>query len=156
MAFFKRFFKKMGNKWYPQSVTVGKPVMTKEVADRLAQISTVSRSDVYAVLMDLAGVLADFMAQGRSVKIDGLGTFYYTLTAAGQGVESADKVSASQITGVRVRFIPEATRKSRQQVDEPLTYQRQHLLDGAERRSRNNTRRRWRQQRPSGDRVIVL
>ena len=110
MAFFKRFFKKMSNKWYPQSVTVGKPVGTKEVADRLAQISTVSRSDVYAVLMDLAGVLADYMAQGRSVKIDGLGTFYYTLTAAGQGVETADKVSASQITGVRVRFIPEATR----------------------------------------------
>ena len=110
MAFFKRFFKKMSNKWYPQSVTVGKPVMTKEVADRLAQISTVSRSDVYAVLMDLAGVLADYMAQGRSVKIAGLGTFSYTLTAAGQGVETADKVSASQITGVRVRFIPEATR----------------------------------------------
>lgn len=112
MAFFKKFFKKMSNKWYPQAVTVGKPVTTKEVADRLAQISTVSRSDVYAVLMDLAGVLADYMAQGRSVKIDGLGTFYYTLTASGNGVDSEDKVNASQITGVRVRFIPEATRKS--------------------------------------------
>ena len=77
------------------AVTVGKPVTTKEVADRLAQISTVSRADVYAVLMDLAGVLADYMAQGRSVKID-----------------SADKVNASQITGVRVRFIPEATKNS--------------------------------------------
>lgn len=112
MAFFKKFLKKLNNKWYPQAVTVGKPVTTKEVADRLAQISTVSRSDVYAVLMDLAGVLADYMAQGRSVKIDGLGTFYYTITAGGNGVESADKVNASQITGVRVRFIPEATRKS--------------------------------------------
>lgn len=112
MAFFKKFFKKMSNKWYPQAVTVGKPVTTKEVADRLSQISTVSRADVYAVLMDLAGVLADYMAQGRSVKIDGLGTFYYTLTATGNGVETEDKVNASQITGVRVRFIPEATRKS--------------------------------------------
>ena len=102
----------MSNKWYPQSVTVGKPVGTKEVADRLAQISTVSRSDVYAVLMDLAGVLADYMAQGRSVKIDGLGTFYYTCTSNGNGADSADKVNASQITGVRVRFIPEATKKS--------------------------------------------
>lgn len=110
MAFFKKIQQKINGKWYPKSITVGKPVMTKEVADRLSQISTVSRADVYAVLMDLAGVLADFMAQGRSVKIDGLGTFYYTLTAAGQGVETADKVSASQITGVRVRFIPEATR----------------------------------------------
>lgn len=52
--------------------------------------STVSRSDVYAVLMDLAGVLADYMAQGRSVKIDGLGTFYYTITAGGNGVDSPD------------------------------------------------------------------
>lgn len=112
MAFFKKFYKKMSNKWYPQAVTVGKPVTTKEIADRLAQISTVSRSDVYAVLMDLAGVLADYMAQGRSVKIDGLGSFYYTLTAKGKGVETPEEVNASQIEGVRVRFIPEATRKS--------------------------------------------
>ena len=102
----------MTGKWYPQAVTAGKPVGTKEVADRLAQISTVSRSDVYAVLMDLSGVLADYMAQGRSVKIDGLGTFYYTCISTGNGAETADKVGASQITGVRVRFIPEATRKS--------------------------------------------
>lgn len=112
MAFFKKFLKKLNNKWYPQAVTVGKPVTTKEVSDRLSQISTVSRADVYAVLMDLAGVLADYMAQGRSVKIDGLGTFYYTLTAGGNGVDSPDKVSAAQIAGVRVRFIPEATKKS--------------------------------------------
>ena len=102
----------MSGKWHPQAVTVGKPVATKEVADRLSQISTVSRADVYAVLMDLAGVLADYMAQGRSVKIDGLGTFYYTCTSNGNGAETADKVNASQITGVRVRFIPEATKKS--------------------------------------------
>ncbi len=102
----------MGGKWHPQAVTVGKPVATKEVADRLSQISTVSRADVYAVLMDLAGVLADYMSQGRSVKIDGLGTFYYTCISNGNGVDSADKVNATQIIGVRVRFIPEATKKS--------------------------------------------
>ena len=45
MAFFKKILKKLNNKWYPQSVTVGKPVATKEVADRLSQISTVSRAD---------------------------------------------------------------------------------------------------------------
>ena len=92
------------------AVTVGKPVTTKEVADRLAQISTVSRADVYAVLMDLAGVLADYMAQGRSVKIDSLGTFYYTITASGNGVDSADKVNASQMRGVLVGLIGEATK----------------------------------------------
>ena len=112
MAFFKKVLKKMGGKWHPQAVTVGKPVTTKEVANCLSQISTVSRADVYAVLTDLAGVLADYMAQGRSVKVDGLGTFYYTCTSNGNGADSADKVNASQITGVRVRFIPEATKNS--------------------------------------------
>lgn len=112
MAFFKKIQQKINGKWYPKSVTVGKPVTTKEVSDRLAQISTVSRADTYAVLMELAGVLADYMSQGRTVKLDGLGTFYYTLTAGGNGVESADKVSVSQIAGVRVRFIPEATKNS--------------------------------------------
>ena len=45
MAFFKKVLKKMGGKWHPQAVTVGKPVTTKEVADCLSQISTVSRAD---------------------------------------------------------------------------------------------------------------
>ena len=92
------------------AVTVGKPVNTDEVADRLAQISTVSRADTYAVLKDLAGVLADYMAQGRTVKMDGLGTFYYTANTIKNGVADEKDVSAAQIAGVRVRFIPEARR----------------------------------------------
>lgn len=106
MAFFKKQQKKINGKWYPQVVTVGKPVTTDEVADRLSKISTVSRADTYAVLKDLADVLSDYMAQGRTVKLEGLGTFYYTAAANGQGVDSPEKVTAAQITGVRIRFIP--------------------------------------------------
>ena len=50
------------------------------------------------------------MAQGRTVKLEGLGTFYYTAAANGQGVDSPEKVTAAQITGGRIRFIPESTR----------------------------------------------
>ena len=50
------------------------------------------------------------MAQGRTVKIDGVGTFYYTAAANKKGVQTAKEVSASQIVGVRVRFIPEVER----------------------------------------------
>lgn len=113
MAFFKKVQQKINGLWYPKSVTVGKPVTTDQVADRLAQISTVSRADTYAVLKDLGSVLADYMAQGRTVKLDGVGTFYYTANASKQGVSSPDLVTANQITGVRVRFIPETTRTSR-------------------------------------------
>ena len=110
MAFYKKYQQKVNGLWYPMSVTAGKPVTTDEIADRLSQISTVSRADTYAVLKDMAGVLADYMAQGRTVKIDGLGTFYYTANASKQGVKEEKDVNASQITGVRVRFIPEARR----------------------------------------------
>lgn len=102
--------------WYPQSVTVGKPVTTDEVAKRLAAESTVSPADTFAVLKSLGGVLGDFMANGRTVKLEGLGTFYYTAASTGNGVDSADKVTASQISGVRVRFIPETHQNSSHQV----------------------------------------
>jgi len=54
-----------------------------------------------------SAVTVDYMANGRTVKLDGLGTFYYTCDTAGMGVNSADKVTAAQIKGARVRFIPE-------------------------------------------------
>ena len=49
MAFFKRVQKKVNDLWYPQSVTWGKAVTTREVADELSFISTVTRGDTYAV-----------------------------------------------------------------------------------------------------------
>lgn len=115
MAFFKKTFKKISGLWYPQAVTVGKPVTTDEVSDRLADISTVSRGDTYAVVKNLGGVLADFMAQGRTVKIDGIGTFYYTINSE-KGVDKPEKVTAAMVKDVRVRFIPEASRTSGGQV----------------------------------------
>lgn len=116
MAFFKKAKKKINGKWYPQSITVGKPVTTDEVAKRLAAESTVSPGDTFAVLKSLGGVLGDFMANGRTVKLEGLGTFYYTAASNGNGVDTADKVTASQITDVRVRFIPEKHTNSSHQV----------------------------------------
>jgi len=107
MAFYKKIYRQISKKWYASAVTVGKPVTTDEVADRLVQISTVSKADTYAVLKDLAGVLADYMANGRSVKLEVLGTFYYTCDTSGMGVDTADKVTATKIKGARVRFIPE-------------------------------------------------
>lgn len=116
MGFFKKVKQKINGMWYPQSITVGKPVTTDEVAKCLAIESTVSPADTFAVLKSLGSVLGDYMAQGRTVKLDGVGTFYYTAVASGNGVDSPDKVTAKQITGVRVRFIPETTRTANNQV----------------------------------------
>ena len=105
MAFYKKQFNEKFGVYYPQAVTVGKPVDTKEVAKRLAKISTVSLADVLAVLAEMPGVLADFMAQGKSVKLEGLGTFRLTLNT--DGVENeADFDFQKQVKAVRVQFVP--------------------------------------------------
>lgn len=102
--------------WYPQSVTVLKPVTTREVADELSVLSTTTRGDTYAVMENLGRVLSNYMGNGRTVKIDGIGTFYYTATSSKKGVATAAEGSASQINGVRVRFLPEVGRNSGNQV----------------------------------------
>lgn len=98
---------KVNGKWYPKSVLVGSPVSTEQLCKRIAAESTVSPADVVAVLMSLGGIMGEYMAQGRSVKLEGIGTFYFTAVATKGGVATEKEVTANQITGVRVRFIPE-------------------------------------------------
>lgn len=101
----------MSQKWHPQAITVGPAVEMDELCDQISQMTTVSRPDAKAAIEALGMVMGSFMNSGRSVHVDGLGVFYYTCVSAGKGVESEDKVNANQITGTRVRFVPESTRK---------------------------------------------
>ena len=105
MAYYKKQFNEQTGVYFPQAVVVGKPIETKKIAERLAKISTVSYADVLAVLAEMPGVLADYMSQGKSVKLEGLGTFRYTLDT--EGVENeADFDFLKQLKAVRVSFIP--------------------------------------------------
>ena len=105
MAYYKEQYNEKNGVWYPQAVVMGKPIETKKIADRLAQISTVSRADVAAVLAELPGVLADYMAQGKSVRLEGLGTFRYVLDT--DGVENREDMDFQrQVKAIRVRFTP--------------------------------------------------
>lgn len=107
MAFYKKVQMKVNGKWYPKSVLVGSAITTEQVAKRVAAESTVSPADVRAVLTALGGVMGDYMAQGRSVKLDGIGSFYFTAATNNNGVNTEKEVTAALINGVRVRFIPE-------------------------------------------------
>ena len=111
MAFYKKIQKAINGLWYPQSCLVGKPVTTDQIAKRLAAESTVAPADVKAVLEALSGVMGDYMAQGRSVKLDGIGSFYFQASATGNGVQKPEEVTANLINGVRVHFVPETTYK---------------------------------------------
>lgn len=112
MPYYKKAQKKINGKWYPQSVTVGNPVTTDEIAQLLADFSSASVGDTYNILKNLARAMSIYMSNGRSVKLDGVGTFYYTATSTGQGVDTPEEVNAAQIKGVRVRFLPEYRRSA--------------------------------------------
>ena len=107
MAFYKKVQMKVNGKWYPKSVLVGSAITTEQVVKRVAAESTVSPTDVRAVLTALGGVMGDYMAQGRSVKLDGIGSFYFTAATNNNGVDTEKEVTVALINGVRVRFIPE-------------------------------------------------
>ena len=96
--------------WYPRSVTVGKPVETQELANRIARESTVSPADTHAVLRALPNVMADFMKESRAIHFEGLGWFRYTINAMGKGVATKEEVSDKQIKRLRVQFTPDRTR----------------------------------------------
>ena len=75
MIFWKRVKQAINDKWYPLTVTVGKPVETQELAQRLARESTISPADAHAVIRALPGVMADFMKESRAVHLEGFGWF---------------------------------------------------------------------------------
>lgn len=109
MPFWKKAYQKKQGVYYPQAIVQGKPVETETIAKDLSKISTVSNSDVQAVLGDIAGVMHTRMAQGKSVHIKGLGYFRYTLDTV--GVENLEDFDfEKQVKAVRVEFIPERTR----------------------------------------------
>lgn len=72
MAFYKKFQSKLNNLWYPKVITSGDPISTDKIADKLALLSTVTCGDTYVVVKNLGGVMADYMVQGRTVKIEGM------------------------------------------------------------------------------------
>ena len=106
MSFYKKVFNEKNGVWYPQAVVMGQPVPVKQVAKRLSQMCTVTYADVMAVLGELPGVMADYMGQGKSVRLDGLGTFRYTLHTKGV-TEEEDFDFQKQLRAVRVQFVPQ-------------------------------------------------
>ena len=83
MPFWKKQHNMSKKVYYPQAIVKGKPIETEDIARELARISTVSNSDVQAVLGDIAPVMHTQMKQGKSVHIKGLGYFRYTLDTVG-------------------------------------------------------------------------
>lgn len=129
--FFKKSKLKVNGKtkWFPRAVIVSKrPANSDELARRIAQMSTASPGDVHLVLRSLPGVMAQIMNEGRTVHIDGLGSFFFKLSCAGRGVDTPEEVSRKQIKDIRVQFLPERQRTGGKKFGKPLT-QNVELVD---------------------------
>ena len=111
MAFYKVNYSKLSKKYHPTAKVLGN-ISMKKLARRLSDRSTVTVSDCYAVLAEIGEVMSEYMASGYSVEIQGLGNFRYTIDSSKNGKETAEEVSAADINGVRIRFIPEMTRNA--------------------------------------------
>lgn len=88
-------------KWFPRACVLKHPVDTQELAEAISCRCTVTPADVHAVIRSLPEVMAFYMESGRSVHMDGLGSFFYKLSCAGQGVDTPEEVSAEQVQAVR-------------------------------------------------------
>lgn len=119
--FYKKSRAKIGNKykWFPRAAVLGRTAGIDELAKQISRMSTASPGDVHLVLRTLPTAMAFFMEAGRSVHIEGLGSFFFKLSCAGQGVDSPQEVNAGQVKAIRVQFIPER-RKSSGKYSRPL------------------------------------
>jgi predicted histone-like DNA-binding protein len=90
-------------KFYP-SITSSGRVSTRELAERAAQMSTLTTTDMVAAIESLLTIIPAELAKGNIVELGDFGSFWLRATA--DGTETADDVRASHITNVMPRFNP--------------------------------------------------
>jgi len=91
-------------KFYAQAKASGE-VTLKKLSKEIAQGSTtVSDTDVLAVLNDLTKLLSRHLSDGEIVRFGDFGAFQITISS--EGAESADKFNASHIRGGKITFRP--------------------------------------------------
>ncbi len=91
-------------KWYANTKSAGE-INLKNLSKEISEGSTtVSDTDVLAVLNDLTKLLRRHLAEGKIVKLGDFGSFQVSLSSS--GAESEDKFNASLIKGNKVLYRP--------------------------------------------------
>ncbi len=103
--------RKNSNKlWYGRSFCPN-IIDTHQLAKRIEANVSVKESDVYAVLIEMASVMAFEIANSNKIYIERLGYFYPSIRSTG-AVTKEDWAIADNIKSGRVRFTPEYTRSA--------------------------------------------
>jgi predicted histone-like DNA-binding protein len=86
------------------SVVSSRVVTTKEMADDINHASSVTQSDVAAVLQAVGQRIAEALLDGNRIEIDHVGTFSLTLTCGNKRKE--DYITSNDISVSRISFSP--------------------------------------------------
>lgn len=79
-----------------------KPINSSQIAQQLAERSSLQNGDVISVLVQLSDIIAEHLREGRTVSIDGLGNFYPTVSS--EGVEKPEECTANKVWVARICF----------------------------------------------------
>lgn len=90
-------------KAYAKSQIAGELTL-KELSQRVAKQTTVSRADVSAVLISTVENMIDGLHEGLQVDFGELGKFRLQITS--NGAVTAEKFTSANITGVNIQFVP--------------------------------------------------
>ena len=98
--------KEAAPKFYAQAQACG-DVNIREMASRIQGTCTVTKADVYAVLVALEDVIVEALQNGEIVRLGELGTFQVGLS--GKGAVTSEDYDTSLIRKARINFRPGLT-----------------------------------------------
>ena len=90
-------------KYYAQAQASG-DVNIREMSERIQSSCTVTKADVYAVLVSMEDVIIDALKSGEIVRLGDLGTFQ--IGVSGKGTLTAEEYDSSLIQKARINFRP--------------------------------------------------
>ena len=93
-------------KYYAQAQARG-DVNIRDMAARIQSTCTVTKADVYAVLVALEDVIVEALQNGEIVRLGELGTFQLSLS--GKGAATEEDFDTSLIKKARINFRPGLT-----------------------------------------------
>ena len=97
--------------WHLSLKKVGRAVDAQQLAEVIAEKSSLTPGDVHNVIRNLMTVMRSQLLNSRTVRLDGLGTFTMKARTRGKGVVKSEDVNPNQVTALRCQIsLPEYTR----------------------------------------------
>ncbi len=84
----------------------------RDLAELMSKVSTLTTADVMAVLTLLPWAIAEYLKMSRTINIEGLGTFFTSLTS--EGVETPEELTADKVRISRICY--KADKKLKEEV----------------------------------------